>query len=758
MRKGELPKAFRVFQPRVQAGAALALLLAFLTLSAPPAGAAHKALLVLVPAVGLQDLLQASTPNLDRLLAERGAIGLLNTRTAGGYTAENGYLTLGAGARGATSPLALLALDAEEAPPSDGTGTGSPKGAETGAVLFARHTGISAPPGSVVVPGIAGIVADTQALDQEVVPGLLGEALRRQGKKVAVVGNADGGGVLARPAALVAMDARGLISMGEVSPALLRPAPLRPYGVSTDYGRLAAEVQRWLEVCDLVVVDPGDTLRLENYARWLSPGMESLQRRQALEELDAFLGRFLPALARGELRLFLASPLPTGKAIERNATLTFFVLAGEGVTPGVLTSPTTRRWGIVTNTDVAPSILEWLGIEPPLEMTGRPVRTLAAEGAVERLKGLEQIFTELNAERPVVLKSYVALQILVILLSIPVFLLTPRIPARFTRGLQLAILALTTVPLAFLFLSPLFSPALTLNLAALLALVILLTLLAFLAARYWRTHLAAFFLIYAATTGLLLADGLTGSHLIQRSFLGYDPIGGARFYGVGNEYMGALIGAAIMSATLGAELWPNLQRHATAVTVGLGGLVALLLASPQLGANVGGTIAAVTGFTWTAMALRRRRVDWRWPLAGGFLLLALLGLATLYDATLAQGATSHLGRTWELIQGKGVQELWLIAVRKLKMNMKLMRYTIWSRALVAFIASGIVLCYRPVGLLRKVMRRHTFLTAGLWGCLAGGVAAFVANDSGVVAASTLMLYPAAVFLHLILAHLVEKPA
>ncbi|MBE3565809.1 MAG: hypothetical protein IMW90_08795 [Thermogemmatispora sp.] len=503
-----------------------------------------------------------------------------------------------------------------------------------------------------------------------------------------------------------------------------------------------------------------DYLRREGIPSAARPALvvpEPLQR-QALEELDAFLGRFLPALARGELRLFLASPLPTGEAIERNATLTFFILAGDGVTPGVLTSPTTRRWGIVANTDVAPSILEWLGIEPPLEMTGRPVRALAAERPVEQLEGLERIFTELNAERPGVLKTYVALQILAILLSIAVFLLTPRIPARAIRGLQLAILALTTVPLAFLLLGPLFSPALFLNLVALLALVALLTALASLAARYWRTPLAAFFLVYAATAGLLLADGLTGAHLIQRSFLGYDPIGGARFYGVGNEYMGVLIGAAIMSATLGAELWPALQRHALAVTAGLGGVVILLLAAPQLGANVGGTIAAVAGFTWTAMALHRRRLDWRWPLAGGILLLLLLALAALYDATLAQGAASHLGRTWELIQGKGVQELWVIAVRKLKMNLKLMRYTIWSRVLVAFIASGIVLCYRPVGLLRKVMRRHTLLTVGLWGCLAGGVAAFVANDSGVVAAATLMLYPTAVFLHLILAHLGEKSA
>ncbi|MDI3281504.1 MAG: hypothetical protein QJR13_09060, partial [Bacillota bacterium] len=326
MRKAERGKALKTLQSWAQTGATFVLLLALLTLGAPPAAAAHKALLVLVPAAGLPDLIQASTPNLDRLLAERGAIGLLNTRTAGGYTPENGYLTLGAGARGATSPSALLALNAEEALPSDGAGS-----AETGAVLFARHTGLSAPPGSVVVPGIAGIVADTQALDQEVLPGLLGEMLRREGKKVAVVGNADGGGVFVRPAALVAMDARGLVPAGEVGPVLLRRAPLRPYGVSADYGRLAAEVQRWLEVCDLVVVDPGDTLRLENYARWLTPGLQSLQRRQALEELDAFLGRFLPALARGELRLFLASPLPTGQAIERNATLTFFILAGDGV-------------------------------------------------------------------------------------------------------------------------------------------------------------------------------------------------------------------------------------------------------------------------------------------------------------------------------------------------------------------------------------------------------------------------------------------
>src|SRR5690606_40677050 len=46
---------------------------------------------------------------------------------------------------------------------------------------------------------------------------------------------------------------------------------------------------------------------------------------------------------------------------------------GVAAGPGLATSATTRRAGIVANTDVAPTVLAALGVAPPPGMAGRPL-------------------------------------------------------------------------------------------------------------------------------------------------------------------------------------------------------------------------------------------------------------------------------------------------------------------------------------------------------------------------------------------------
>ncbi|MGB9802178.1 MAG: hypothetical protein ACPLUI_00005, partial [Desulfofundulus sp.] len=48
---------------------------------------------------------------------------------------------------------------------------------------------------------------------------------------------------------------------------------------------------------------------------------------------------------------------------------------------------------------------------------------------------------------------------------------------------------------------------------------------------------------------MILLDILLGGPLQKTAIMGYDPIVGARFYGIGNEYMGILIGSMIIGST-----------------------------------------------------------------------------------------------------------------------------------------------------------------------------------------------------------------
>ena len=75
-----------------------------------------------------------------------------------------------------------------------------------------------------------------------------------------------------------------------------------------------------------------------------------------------------------------------------------------------------------------------------------------------------------------------------------------------------------------------------------------------------KIGLNPFIFICIATAGTILIDLVNASYLQKQSILGYDPIVGARFYGIGNEYMGVLIGSLIFGTTAAVQYCPNNRR------------------------------------------------------------------------------------------------------------------------------------------------------------------------------------------------------
>jgi len=110
-----------------------------------------------------------------------GAIGLMNGRTAKAQQPEHAYVTIGAGTRAQGPVEAGYAVNSLE--PFEGA-----KGFE----VYMRNTNEPAPSAeSVVHPHIAAIIRANADLAYQVMPGALGEALRRAGKRTAVFGNSD---------------------------------------------------------------------------------------------------------------------------------------------------------------------------------------------------------------------------------------------------------------------------------------------------------------------------------------------------------------------------------------------------------------------------------------------------------------------------------------------------------------------------------------------------------------------------------------
>ncbi|MEW6229466.1 MAG: hypothetical protein AB1700_15475, partial [Bacillota bacterium] len=389
---------------------------------------------------------------------------------------------------------------------------------------------------------------------------------------------------------------------------------------------------------------------------------------------------------------------------------------------------------------------------------GTPMRVTPEPAPLARLISLHDRIASISFVRPPMLKAFVALQIVVAiasLLSIGVIAMgqaprKPRFPqkSRFPRLVRVLLAFLGAVPLAWLVV-PLVAPP---SLASTAIWTTVLALLICGAARVvFRVPSRAFAAIYLATGLAIMADALFGAELMKDSVLGYDLVGGARFFGIGNEYMGALVGSLIAGSGLALDGPGATGARRKAALGGIAlvfVLATLVLASPSMGANMGGTLAAAAGFGTAYLLFSGRRVTRRETcLLAVLALLLVLGVATA-DSLRPGGPVSHWGRTILLARSGGADTLVDAVQRKMAMNLKLIRYTAWTRALFAFLGAVAFLWVRPVGLTKRVMKAHPGFASGLAASLVAVLVAMLANDSGVVAAAMVTLYPSLVLLYL----------
>jgi hypothetical protein len=199
---------------------------------------------------------------------------------------------------------------------------------------------------------------------------------------------------------------------------------------------------------------------------------------------------------------------------------------------------------------------------------------------------------------------------------------------------------------------------------------------------------------------------------------------GARYYGIGNEYAGAVFGA-MMALSVVALRGDRIRRWPAVAGAWL--VVCLLIGLPQLGANAGGLLGAGIGCGVATLAWWRGRVRVRdMALA---VAAAAASMAAILALDLARGGSeqSHIARA---IDSGG--SLLNIAARKAMLNGYLLFHSPWTLGLLAA-AYGL---WR----LRASESRDDRASRGAWaGLLAGAIGLFALNDSGVVAAAECLL-------------------
>lgn len=692
--------------------------------------------------VSLSDVLGPDMPFLSRA-AREGAVGLMNVRTAGRRSDDAGaFTTLGAGRRAEGTSGAYL-----------GFGGGELYLGEDVQDLAARWLGVRLSGMEVVNLGVQELVRVNQDSDYGAVPGLLGEALERAGMKAAVIGNSDTSTALRRHVTAVAMNSSGKVAMGLIGSDVLHADPSLPYGHGIDIDKAVDSAVRFLKQgAALVVVDFGDTSRFEDEADRYSAAQRNAIRSRVLRRADELVRALYEGVtASGHRAKFMVLSVATdGDSQEDGRILAPAILFGHGVKPGVLTSGTTRRPGLIANIDFAPSVMAWLGLPGEPEMVGHAVRVVDAPAGVDKgewLLAMERRIASAYLLRTPVLRVFVGYQIVVALFGIGCVVFRNRTPSFLWTALRGGILTSISMPLGFLLLGPVGPDSQAGYLGLVAAFAVALSFAVWAVARRGTTPVVA---VAGLTALAVMFDVLRGSPLIKVSLLGYCPVVGARYYGIGNEFAGVLIGAAIAFGTGWMDWW-GLGAKGDGTKRPLWRVVAFVIWScaviaiighPALGANFGCTLAAASGFVVTAVALfSARKSLLRTAVIVAVALVALTAAGIAIDL-LGPGEPSHIGQAFRSIMLLGPQEGVRIVARKAAMNLRLLRYTIWTKA---FLTSGLVmigLLVRPKGFMKRFAVAFPGAAKGLAGTMAAGLVALIANDSGVVASATAVMFAA----------------
>ncbi len=556
---------------------------------------ASKVLLVGVPGLGWDDVGNGTMPNLDRLI-DAGSLGAMSVRTGSSHpSVAEGYATLGAGARVRVSDEAAARVEPDGDRP--------------------------------IVVADAADIRRSAGRHLPTLPGDLGEALHAAGRTTAVVGVSDIAegltwpGILEdrparfRPAALALMDRAGVVDTGRVDTDLLMLDAGAPFDERADPEQVAGATLRALDEADVVIVDPGDMTRAEDWEEVALPGFGDLSRDFALEDTDAVLGRIVAGLEPTTLVLIVSVVPP-----DEEWRLTPVVAAGPGVVPGTLASPSTKRLGLVTLTDVAPTVLAAVGAPVPVAMIGHPLRFSTTAPRVERLARLDRDAAYRERIYFRVAAGFVVAQGLVYALALVVFGSRRRTGPAGARAVgtageaaaagaagpgsagtgasgpgasrdrtsgagasalsgqpaggrwplpdgwwptatdaativRLGVIAFAAFPLAtFLLRAVPFAPALGPAGAGLL--VAIDAAIVALAVRARRHPLSPLAWVMGATVAVLALDVATGARLQTASVLGYSPHTAARFYGLGNSAFAVLAGTTILAGVLHFERAP----------------------------------------------------------------------------------------------------------------------------------------------------------------------------------------------------------
>jgi hypothetical protein len=720
-------------------------------------GPSERVLVLALPGLRWTDVAEYDLPAIeafleDAALADHAPRAVSRTAAPGAA-----YLTISAGARTTSHSLVdgqQLALDDRSA----GSAAGE---------IFQRRTGTQ-PDGDYVSLAWPSLLQrnDDQPYDAEL--GLLADTLADADLRAAAVGNADGTDTVAdsneRQVGLALANSDGVIGAGDLDTGLLLADPARPFGLRLDVDLVVESFrEHWRAAAPegsasggVVVVEASDLARTMRYRDSIDGSRYDELWSDALADADELVGRLLDEVDPSRDAVLLVAPYN----LPGDRDLTAAALQTPDSAPGYLRSASTQRTGFVTLVDIAPTVLELLGVERPITMEGRPFEVVASSDSLT--DRVDRLISANDASRfrehLLVPTTLVAVVILGLACAAAIAVVARRGSSQARHGVTLlALFAMALLPMSYLARA---FPLERLGLGFYWLFVTLGALLTaggtVLMARTRQRVTLGLTAVLALVLAVPAIDAMSGSNLSLSAAFGYSPTGNSRLYGVSNYALGQIGAAACLLAGLLASV--RSFRWARPAAVGLLVVVLAVIGVPMWGANVGGTLSFAPVVALFAALVLRDRINPR-TLIVGFVAATAAAITAfaLLDLARPPAQRAHLGRLVERLGDEGTGPLMAFIERKGEAAINASLSTFWMAAIPVAIVFMLFMIYYPDRPWSVVRSRLPTMQAGLTAAVTAAVLGSIANDSGAVVGGVALLVVTASLIYLVL-ELVPAPA
>ena len=570
--------------------------------------------------------------------------------------------------------------------------------------------------------------------------GMLGTTLNKNNLKVALLGNSDikknDDLKKIRNLALVCMDENGRVQSGNVDN-INKKDDTMPFGISTDYDKLKSETKKYYENNDAIFVELGDTYRLDEYKNNLNENTYKSMKKKIYQNINDYLKEVFEMAGKNDT-IYIVSEFESNLDYKTKRRLSP-VIKFEKDGYGLLESSTTRNSGIVSNIDIGVDIINKFGLKNEL-MIGKVFKNVQDENGIKKvLKDYERIVS-INTIRASVVNSYVGIVSASWVIAMIAILFKNKIPRK-EKGLgrdqifkvlkELIKLGLI-MPLAFLT-APVFqfkTPA------GLVSGVLIVTIIYYLIGYFlFRKDDIKQMGFYAfLTIGLIIIDCVIGTPLMKSGIMSYDAINGARYYGVGNEYEGVTIASAVFALAV----LLNYKKISKWLAVVLSLVILITSAMPSMGANVGGAISESVAYLLFILLIFDVKLDLKKIIMIG--VATVLVVVAFAGLDFLMGTESHLAVFTNQIIQEGPAAIFNTFGRKIQMNLKLAKSSVWVNILIVSIIIIGALIFKPSGYFKKIHDKYPMIFKGFMASFVGCIVTLLVNDSGIVAASTAAIY------------------